>query len=225
MEDKIKCIVESVGADVVGIGSIDRFSDAPIGYSPLDVYKDCRSVIAFGVALPKGLFEVEPKLVYANFNGNVSKAEVDGIALKSAAKIEKNLGILAVPIPCDGLNAYWNPDTKTARDMISMKHAAVACGLGQLGKSTILLNPQYGNRLSIGLLLTNAILQPDAYSVNICIPDCSVCKDQCPAGAIEENHVNQEKCRANTYKSNPRGQATVECNQCRRLCPMRNGKV
>ena len=181
MEDKIKNIIKSFGADVVGIGSIERFSNAPIGFSPLDVYKDCRSVITFGVALPKGLFEVEPRLVYANFNGNVCIAEVDGITLRSAAKIEKELGIMAVPVPCDGPNAYWNPETNTARDTISMKHAAVACGLGQLGKSTILLNPQYGNRLTIGLILTDAVLEPDEYAVNICIPGCVVCKDKCPA--------------------------------------------
>ena len=33
-----------------------------------DLYPDCKSVIAVGIALPKGLFRVEPRLLYGHFN-------------------------------------------------------------------------------------------------------------------------------------------------------------
>ena len=36
-----------------------------------------------------------------------------------------------------------------------MKHTAVLCGIGALGKNTLLLNPQYGNELTIGVILTD----------------------------------------------------------------------
>lgn len=51
---KIKEIMFSLGADLCGIASIDRFADAPEGYHPLDVLPSCRSVISFGCRFPVG---------------------------------------------------------------------------------------------------------------------------------------------------------------------------
>uniref|UniRef100_UPI004056735D hypothetical protein n=1 Tax=Acetatifactor sp. TaxID=1872090 RepID=UPI004056735D len=44
---------------------------------------------------------------------------------------------------------YWETETMTGKGVLSMKHAAVACGIGQIGKSSLLLNPKYGNRLTL----------------------------------------------------------------------------
>ncbi len=44
---KVKEIMYSLGADLCGIASIDRFADAPAGYHPLDVLPTCKSVISF----------------------------------------------------------------------------------------------------------------------------------------------------------------------------------
>ena len=71
MEKHIKNIALQYGADVCGIGSIDRFENAPEGFSPLDLYNKCKSVIAVGIALPKGLYEVDSRLTYGHFNAEV----------------------------------------------------------------------------------------------------------------------------------------------------------
>lgn len=51
---KAKEIMLSLGADLCGIASIDRFADAPAGYHPLDVLPTCKSVISFGCRFPVG---------------------------------------------------------------------------------------------------------------------------------------------------------------------------
>lgn len=224
IEKKIKEIVKSLGADVCGIGNIDRFVNAPSGFSPIDIFPNCKSVIAFGVALPKGIFKVDPKLIYAHFNGDVICRNVDDIAFKASVKIENELKILAIPMPCDAPNDYWEVDTMTAKGMISMKHTAIACGLGQLGKSTLLINPTYGNRLTIGAILTDANLESDVLCENICIEGCNKCVKSCPVGAIQNRNVVQGLCRPNTYGQTARGFGTVECNTCRNVCPVKNGK-
>ena len=38
MENYIKAAAYKLGADVCGIGSIDRFKNAPAGFSPLDLF-------------------------------------------------------------------------------------------------------------------------------------------------------------------------------------------
>jgi len=41
---KVKEIMQSLGADLCGIASLDRFADAPEGYHPSDVFPPCKSV-------------------------------------------------------------------------------------------------------------------------------------------------------------------------------------
>lgn len=224
MEEEIKKIIHSLGADVCGIASIERFADAPEGFAPTDIYADCKAVISFGIALSKGIFEVNPRLIYSHFNGDVVCGKVDEISFLASKRIEEQLGGNAVPIPCDGPNEYWEPENLTAKGMISMKHTAVLCGLGQLGKSSLLLNPIFGNRLTVGAILTDLELKSDELSENICIAGCTKCEDACPVRAIQNQQVNQKLCRPNTYGKTARGFGTVNCNQCRSVCPMRLGK-
>ena len=225
IKEAIKQVAYDLGADICGIAAIDRFQDAPKGFSPTDIYKDCRSVLSFGVALPKGLLQINPRLVYSHFNGNVICRKVDQIAFDIAQIIEREFKGIAVPVPCDAPNEYWDEETQTAIGLISMKHTAVACGLGQLGKNTLLLTPQYGNRLTLGAVLLNLELESDDLCKSICIPNCHKCIDACPAHAINEGNVNQGLCRKNTYGMTERGFGTCDCNQCRSKCPLSNGTI
>lgn len=223
MEKYIKDVAFQLGADVCGIGSIERFADAPKGFSPLDIYGDCKSVIAVGIALPKGLYEIEPRLIYSHFNAQAC-IEVDRLTVKLAKELEKKFDCLAIPLPSDAPNEYWDKETMTAKGMISMKHAAVLCGIGSLGKSSLLINEEYGNRLTVGAVLTDFVLEPDEIQPELCIPGCHKCIENCPVQAIANGSVNQSKCRQNTYGKTARGFDTVDCNRCRTSCPMKYGK-
>lgn len=222
MKDKIKQEILSFGADVCGVANIDRFTAAPEGFSPKDIYKECKSVIVFGMSLPKGLTKVDSRLIYGHFNSFIC-SEVDRIALKGAGFIEQSFGVMAVPLPCDGPYEYWEKDTLTGKGLISMKHAAVQSGLGQLGKNSLLLNPQYGNLLTIGAILTNLELVSDEPCADVCIEGCQKCVDSCPMRAITDGVVNQRLCRTHTYGKTERGFDTVDCNQCRVVCPRKYG--
>jgi epoxyqueuosine reductase QueG len=111
------------------------------------------------------------------------------------------------------------------RGQISMRHAAVAAGLGTLGKNTLLLNEKFGNTLNIGAVLTDIELPSDDLAESICKDGCRLCLDSCPVGALNGTSANQKLCRMNTYTSNPRGFEVTNCNTCRVVCPMRYGKV
>lgn len=55
MKNDLRKKVLEMGADLCGFAGVDRFKDAPEGFHPNDLYKDCRSVIVFGKSIPKGL--------------------------------------------------------------------------------------------------------------------------------------------------------------------------
>lgn len=229
MKEEIRQIFLSLGADVCGIASIDCFAHAPQGFSPTDVFASCKSVIAFGIALPRGLTRVAPRLVYGHFNDQVCHT-VDAVALAGAKALEESFSMECVPLPCDAPNEYWDAPALTAKGIISMKHAGMLCGLGSLGKSTLLINPRYGNLLIIGAVLTDAPLASDPLCDDLCLPGCERCIASCPVQAIGPDlaspgcfKVNQAKCRPHTYGKTARGFDTVDCNLCRTSCPLRFG--
>lgn len=223
MENQIKEFILKLGADVCGIANVDRFSEAPAGFHPRDIFPDCKSVVVFGIALPKGLTKVDPRLIYGHFNYDTCR-EVDWVAFRAAKEIERLWGVYAVPIPSDGPYEYWDAEKLEGRGLISMKHAAVLAGLGRLGKSTLLLNKKYGNLLTLGAVVTELDLASDPLAESICIESCNICIKNCPSQALNGQHANQTKCRPNTYGINARGFDTVNCNKCREMCPMGLGK-
>lgn len=220
---EIKEIIRSFGADVCGIANINRFVEAPEGFSPIDLYPDCKSVITFGVALSKGLAKVDPHIIYSHYN-SLSCVTVDNIAFLSAKKLETLYPCHAVPIPCDSPYEYWDSENLEGRGLMSMKHAAVLSGLGSIGKNSLLLHPVYGTLLTIGVILTDMELESDELSENICLKNCTKCIDSCPTGAIDKGQVDQRLCRRIAFGTTKRGYATIECNQCRLVCPMKHGK-
>jgi len=223
MKEELRSKAKDFGADVCGFASIERFDQSPKGFHPTDLHKDCKSVIVFAVALPKGLYDVDPRLVYEHFN-HLAYPKVDDIAFQLAKYLEEVYGGTGVPIPSDGPYEYWNTDKKEGKGLLSMKHAAVNAGLGNMGKNTLFLNSKYGNRLAIGAVLTDLEFASDDYSKSICLESCNLCIKNCPVSAIDNNHVDQKLCRENTYSKNERGFDTVECNKCRTICPMRFGE-
>ncbi len=222
MKEAIREMVLALGADVCGFAATDRFSGAPEGFRPTDVFGACKTVVSFGVALPRGLFAVSPRLIYEHYNLG-SCDYVDEIAFHAAREIERITGLSAVPMPSDGPYDSWDAEAREGRGLISMKHAAVQAGLGTLGKSTLLVNPRYGNRLTLGAVLAECALSSDPYAESVCLDGCRRCIDGCPVHAIAEGRVTQKLCRAHAFGQNARGYDTVECNACRAACPARDG--
>lgn len=223
MKEAIRKRVLDLGADVCGFANIKRFIQAPAGFHPGDLYHDCKSVIVIGFALPKSLFAVKPDLLYGHFN-YLTGPKVDQMAMMTARIIEDGYGGIAVPVPCDGPYDYWDSEKMEGRGLISMKHVAVYAGLGTLGKNTLLLNAKYGNRLTIGAILTNLELESDDYAESICKEGCNLCLKSCPVQALGAASVNQKLCRNNTYGTTTRGFDAVFCNTCRSVCLMRFGE-
>lgn len=222
MKEEIRKLFMKLGADICGVANIDRFNDAPEGFKPTDIFPSCKSVVVFGLAVPKGTTKVSPSTIYKQFS-NVARIELDRIAYYAALALERNYDSYAVPIPSDGPYDYWDAEKMEGRGQISMRHAAFAAGLGTLGKNTLLMNEKFGNTLNFGAVLTDLSLPSDDFAASICRDNCRLCLDSCPVGALDGTSANQKLCRMNTYINNTHGVEVTNCNTCRVICPMRFG--
>ncbi|MFX1568558.1 MAG: epoxyqueuosine reductase [Promethearchaeota archaeon] len=214
----IKKIAEDVGFDLCGIAPVSRFNEAPSGFHPTDVYKDCKSVIVFAKTVPKESLNALSMVPYSHM-GSLIIQEVDNLTLGFTRKLEE-LGIGAIPIPTDDPYEHWEPDRLYGRAILSLRHAGQLAGLGILGKNTLLINNQFGNMIQLGAILVNIDLEADSMAnYEGCIPDCSICLDACPKKALDGKTVNQQLCRTYSIYKHIKGYVLKKCNICRKVCP------
>ncbi len=68
--------------------------------------------------------------------------------------------------------------------LFNHKMAATSAGLGWIGKNGLLISPDYGPRLSLATVLTDARLAPDVPMEYSLCGSCTLCKTYCPSQAI-----------------------------------------
>jgi epoxyqueuosine reductase len=218
MNNKIKEIVARCGADACGIAGVAGFSAAPKGYHPADILSDSKSVVVFGKQFPQGTFRAKSTAPYTMVRNQLINA-LDTIALSLSYRIEE-MGYTAVPIPSSEPYEYWDSQRRHGRGILSLKHAAHIAGLGSIGKNTLLINREFGNRLWLGGLITNLELVPDSPGEPICPDTCRICVDACPQSALDATTIDQQKCREICFSSTEGGGWLIKCNMCRVECPL-----
>ena len=219
---EIKSTALELGADLSGIAPVDRFSSAPKGFHPNDIYGGCQSVLVFAKRLPAGSLFASSCIPYTYINRLITE-EVDALTLTLSRKLDA-LGVKNVPVPSDDPSEYWEPDRTYARGILSLRHAGHLAGLGVLGKSTLLINDRLGNMIQLGALLLNEKLEGDPIATyEACKENCQLCIQSCPSSALNGITVNQQACRPASNYKNERGFVLKKCWECRRVCPNHAG--
>lgn len=78
---------------------------------------------------------------------------------------------------------------------VSLRHAAVEAGLGTLGTNRLLLTEEYGPRVRLMAIVTDAPLEADSKSNTAYCDGCELCVKHCPAEAISsDGNVDIRKC-------------------------------
>lgn len=173
-KEDVKRIIVSLGADLCGIASMDRFTDAPKGYHPLDVLPTCKSVISFACRFPVGALACKSAVPYTRIRNSIT-AKLDAIALDFCIEMEKQ-GIVAIPIPT--LGSEMDENTGRWRSIVSQKHVARAAGLGTIGRHSLLITPEFGSMVWLGCVLTELELEPDDMKEDVCC-NCNLCVHAC----------------------------------------------
>ncbi len=178
----------------VGIANIERFSGAPRGMHPRNIFPDCRSVISIVCPIPRGSYRgiTEgthwPNYTFYSYN-RLNTLFRPAVTYATACFIEDR-GWEAVPVyPAvperPGTRPAVAPDRPAPEINLNVRIAAVACGLGEIGWSKVFLTPDYGPRVRIGTILTDAELEPDPLMPpgTLC-NRCLRCVKDCPGNAI-----------------------------------------
>jgi epoxyqueuosine reductase len=105
---------------------------------------------------------------------------------------------------------------------------AARCGLGWIGKNTLLINQKMGSFMFIGIVLTDIVLDYDEMHQDHC-GNCNICMTSCPTHAIEKPYqLNASRCIAymtiedsvSEYESQNNTYGWIYgCDICQDICP------
>lgn len=129
----------------------------------------------------------------------------------------------------------WGAQVYTAVDTgpVSERALAMRAGLGWIGKSGVLVSPEWGTWLLLGALVTDLALSPDAPGTDRC-GECTACVEACPTGAIGDGRlVDSRRCIA-FHTIERRGEIPPPvaarlhgwlfgCDDCQEACPANRG--
>lgn len=220
LKEQVRAQARLFGADLVGFAGVERFEGAPDGYRPTDIMPSTTTVISLARRLPlEVVINKRRYTTYSNVNASAMRL-LDEMAFALSSYIE-DIGFRAYPIPADDPYTSWDPELMRGCGDISHRHAAQAAGLGRLGKNTLLLTPQYGNRVNLTTILTTLTVPPDPLiEADLCPEDCDLCLNVCAGGALGDVSVRQKECRQIISKQLPKGYSVYGCWECRRVCPV-----
>lgn len=153
-----------------------------VGFADMSGVEGCRCPRAVSVALPvpphilREIAEGPTKsyyYMYHELNNGLNRIVTSG------AEYLRARGYFAQPQTTD--SAAFGEEL---RSRLPHKTVAVRAGLGWIGKSCLLVTPEYGSAVRLSSLLTDAPLD---CAVSIQEPrcgNCSLCKTACPAQAL-----------------------------------------
>lgn len=190
----IKEKAKSLGIDVLGIGNIERYENAPILMNPKSYFPEAKSVIVIGMRIPRGSYRgIEEGTHWHNYSfyayNKLNTVYRPRLTYEMACFIE-DFGWEAVPhypgVPERGPAQRPVAEGKLPHDIVlSIRLMGVGAGAGEMGHSKVFLTKEFGPRIRLGSILTDAVLEPDPIIEpgTIC-NKCGRCVIDCPGNAI-----------------------------------------
>jgi len=181
-KDEIRKMGMSFGADVVGFAAVEDYKSkrAP---DPKTLLPGIRSMVVLGFR------EINGSL--ASDIGRISMHSRIGMmdltkrcTYQTAKSLEDGYRVKAAPIMASYPLNMAAPYMGMVAD-VSLRHAAVAAGLGTFGRHNLVISPRFGTRILITAVLTDMELQSDPPVTDNFCDDCNLCVESCPARALD----------------------------------------
>ena len=192
LTEKILSAARRFGADLVGIGDPKRWDSAPFSRTPMAQMADCRATISMGIHYLDSCIELggtpDPRYPGPAVSNHIASEHCNFAAYRLCRYIE-SLGYQALFTPSTG---WWNYRANDASPRgfsgdITHYYAAVAAGLGEIGWNNICLTPEFGPRIRLVTVMTNAPLDHSPmYSGTPLCDQCKLCEKHCPPKAFEK---------------------------------------
>lgn len=175
MKERIREYIKNMGVDDVGFAAIsDYFS--PNTPKIETFFPKAKSIIVMAYKELSTCESLDPQLA---MNGRLDKKEVmRSNSYRICHFLENELNAKIVSIP----ESFPRGETSA----VSLRHAAVAAGLGNFGRHNLVIHPKFGTRVTFTAIISNLEIESDEKITENFCSNCNICVKSCPAKALEE---------------------------------------
>ena len=153
--DEVKALSRAAGADIVGIASAETLNAYPPDprwpQTPERISPDAKSVIILGMRVPVASFRTREPEPYQMMNMMILR-RLDVVARRVSEALERR-GFSGLVMNSNGSD--WELKSGTYGPL-SLRHLAVEAGLGTLGLGVNFMCVEYGPRVNLSVVTTDA---------------------------------------------------------------------
>ena len=191
--------------------------------NPLLVFPELKSVIT--VAMPYGAHPVgDESARYARYLNGPDYHELMKAKLESAITRLRAENYLP-----DNFQYKICVDTSAVLE----RTWAILTGLGWVGRNTLLIHPQLGSYLFLGVIFTNSVFSEAPKILKDYCGSCTRCLSACPTGALDNHDLDSRKCisyltlekRGEWEQEYPLKGFLAGCDLCQDVCPYNSKAV
>ncbi len=205
--EPIKNISKEHGADLLGVANINGFSAYNGKRHPTHYLPDAQTVIVIGIHMYDPILDIwinsaDGKKDYYLVN------EILGSTASIIIRFLESNNKKAILSPYSG---------------IFTKEAAVMAGLGIIGRNNLFVTEQFGPRVRLRAVITDARLEPTTGKLKVSCDDCpNYCWSACPANAYIDGQYRKEICAKYSEKNLEwlSNYAFLYCRKCELACPI-----
>jgi epoxyqueuosine reductase QueG len=225
--ERLRQLADAEGVDLFGIADLAPARTAMLRFGQLDS-EEYPYAISLGLRIPDAIVDQLPErrqrrvsVSYRAHGYELLNTRLD-IATSKMASLLQREGFRALPIP-----SSRRADSATLSASFSNKMAAHLAGLGWIGKSCLLVTPQFGPRVRWATVLTSAPVQPTGSMLEQRCGSCHECVDICPPHAIKGRNFVLGEDRERRYDAHACERYLNEmekaddavCGMCLYICP------
>lgn len=223
LKEDIVAKARELGAALVRTCPTDRWSEHPIQdreYWPRSIWPWAESAIVLGIPLFAPMVATSPSMVYQELY-NTTNRILDDMAYRLTAHLT-SMGYRAVFFPRD---CYFKIEVLLDEPAAAFSHvlSGYYSGMGTIGDSHNLITPEFGPRVRMVTVLTDAEIEPDPMlGEQLCI-HCGKCRRSCPSNAFTdrgEGIYDMDKDACTRYHLVLKGEHHWPCGRCVDVCPV-----
>jgi epoxyqueuosine reductase QueG len=182
MKEKIREFALAQGADYVGFAAAADY-DSPLSQPLEAIFPGVKSLTVLAY---RELATCESDSPQIAMNGRLDLMEFSrSTNYKVARFIQAQCGGKGMTVPIS-YPMKMDAQTKGTVGEVSMRHAALAAGLGTFGRNNLILHPELGSRVLFTAVLSDLELDSDPRVTESACDDCRLCVEACPVNALDE---------------------------------------